>query len=125
MKRQIYYRVYVKSHDIILYHNTDGVFKFTNDGERLGNDFNVNDILFDETGNFIPMIFTGLRDINNTDIYEGDIVCYKTKHNKWNGTVTWNNDIAGFEIVIGNNDWIEFNNDFCEVIGNIYTKQIN
>tara|TARA_R110000850_G_scaffold50627_1_gene123994 strand:+ start:401 stop:712 length:312 start_codon:yes stop_codon:yes gene_type:complete len=74
----------------------------------------------DQYGNI--MQFTGLKDKNGVDIYEGDVINQEHKYG-------WKNKVISMEYIQGSDDmgidtygYVDVDND-CEIIGNIHENK--
>ena len=116
MNREIKFRVYISKYKIL---DTPDIINFNTQEVKYDSDYySLDDIEL--------MQYTGIKDKNGVEIYEGDIVLIRIdKTNILHKTVIKFKHGAFIADIIGNNDYIYlfhfgFNKDDFEVIGNIY-----
>jgi len=117
--REIKFRVWNKDYKVMGY---DPIIKDGKYFEIIGND------IWGTSDDYILMQYTGIKDANGKEIYEGDIV-KETKVYDYSDDIDvniyqiiWNENITGFtaEGKNGSNTIHQNNMGVCEVIGNIY-----
>lgn len=123
MSREIKFRAYDSNNDFMFYHDEEGEFKREIDNQRVGSDFDVNDLLYTPFECLIAMQFTGLTDKNGVEIYCGDILGEKERIEEDNVFVCeYVLDCLGY-VFTSPYDGESFKNDEIsdlEVIGNIH-----
>lgn len=120
MSREIKFRAWVNDHWV------DWIPTCKTLGAYNASIIDADGYTFEEDNHFIVEQYTGLKDMNGKEIYEGDIVFFFTEHfdkatggfdgeDEHNATVEWFDN--GFAFI----DKIPYDpNIECEVIGNIH-----
>ena len=119
MNRKIKFRVYISKYKIL---DTPDIINFNTQEVKYDSDYySLDDIEL--------MQYTGIKDKNGVEIYEGDIILIRIdKTNILHKTIVKFKHGAFIADIIGNNDYIYlfhfgFNKDDFEVIGNIYENK--
>lgn len=139
MNREIKFRAWDSVHNRIIYSDKHLGYMPFDDNCFCNYDFNIskkgaycfayddyNDEITNETD--LPiMMWTGLKDKNGVEVYEGDKVMFDYEWTKPDeiGIITWNKDTASFQIKGHIPSSSMKHLDRMKVIGNIYENEVD
>ena len=130
MNREIKFRVWDKSDKKFLSlkdYQALGAIEVENDGTlTLSPRFRFLTSMMIMPERFIPLQYTGIKDKNGKEVYEGDMVMFDYEWTKSTeiGVVTWNNENASFQIKGHIPSSSMKHLDRMKVIGNIYEREV-
>lgn len=138
MNREIKFRAWDSVHNKMIYLKDVVSFEYNNGFDAYELYFEENNLkcrgydeFDDDFGGTIAnetelpiMQYTGLKDKNGVEVYEGDKVIFDHEWTKPNeiGVVTWNNDNASFQIKGHIPSYFMKHLDRMKVIGNVWDK---
>ena len=113
-KREIKFRAWTQGNDPLFYSKTPRMLS-NDELSSIGGYYYTFGV--DREEGYTLMQYTGLKDRNGVEIYEGDVVT----NNNHTWEITWKEGCVYLQNTKDNGEWwIGTENQHCEIIGNIY-----